>query len=189
MKTLSSFENETNEFKIEEKLNRIKRYISEKELEIEKCKYDLTLYKEDLVRTVRKILTFWDYIPAYLNESYKEIDKKKKSERKNISFVEHKLIEDFLDKDIHKSIHIKEMIHGGYEGYYHCIRFTLNKNPKEYFFYIPMREKLTVSNFDIANEGKFVFGEMEGTYVFNCLESDHNIEKLKEKIKKYLQNS
>lgn len=134
----------------------------------------------DYVRTLKTSKTTWDYRIALIEKAQKEIDKKYKKERTNLSYIEQAVKDEFFF-DFDFKLKIKEILCGGYEGYYWQLYFEFKG--ETYVLQIPSRDKLTVKNLTWAQEGKFVLFKQSAAHCITALFSDWTVNGLAKKIK------
>ena len=94
---------------------------------------------------------------------------------------------DLIKRDFfnNEEIIIDEITPIGYEKY--GFDFKIELNEKNYFFIIPMKNELTVDNFEHSNKGRFAFGPItDGTY-YKTLFSSYSPGEMSNYIKKYLE--
>lgn len=153
--------------------------------DLEEAKYLEKLIFRDYVQTIKSYKTIWDYRIPMIRQAQTEIDKKKKKERENISYIEYEIKETFFKDKDNFSIKIHSIISGGVEGYYWSLCFNINE--EEYIIQIPSREMLDINNIHSAHEGKFVFLKRTSSCSIAVLFDSWTEEEFAEKIKKYFE--
>ena len=153
--------------------------------DLEEAKYLERLIFRDYVQTIKSYKTIWDYRIPMIRQAQTEIDKKKKKERENISYIEYEIKETFFKDKDYFSIKIHSIISGGVEGYYWSLCFNINE--EEYIIQIPSREMLDINNIHSAHEGKFVFLKRTSSCSIAVLFDSWTEEEFAEKIKKYFE--
>ena len=94
------------------------------EAQVQKVKqeeYMKDLLFADYVRKVRCHKSRYDYIENIFKEAQKQVDKKKKKEREQLSVIEQFVRDDFFNSNT--NFKIVNIISGGYEGYYWNVEF------------------------------------------------------------------
>ena len=179
-------ENTQEEAKLIEAFIKVESRWKQAKERLEEAKYLEKLIFSDYINTIRSSKTIWDYYRPTIEKAREEIDKKKKKERENISFLERAIKATFF-KNIDCNIRISRIVSGGYEGYYWDLAFSVRD--VEYIIQIPMRQALTVNNFEYAHKGKFVFLERTSSCSTHVLFDDWAESGLAEKIEKYFDST
>ena len=162
-----------------------KAYLLKARDAVEEAKYIEKLVFSDYVRIIRAAPSSWDYCTAYIKKAREQLNKTKKKEREDLSFVEHKVKESFFS-ELDFDIRIHEIIAGGATDYYWMFHFNIQDN--EYIIQVPSRNLLTTENFLSAHEGKFVFLKKDSSVSISVLFDDWTEEGLAKKIKEYFNN-
>ena len=136
----------------------------------------------DYVNTIRSLPSMWEYRNQHIKDAQSEVDKKKKKERQNISYIEYAVKKDFFGDE--ENIKIDKIIQSGLETYGWNLYFTLYG--VRYYIQIPIRSNLTSDNLEWANYGMFEFVEEEQPSCWTVRCSDYTEEGLAKKIKEYL---
>jgi hypothetical protein len=150
---------------------------------VEDAKYLEKLIFCDYVKTIRSFKSTWDYRIPMIKAAQSETDKKKKSERKNLSYIESAIKEAFFETEDRFEIKIHEIMSGGFEGYYWDLHFKVSTD--EFIIQIPSREALSVTNIEYAHEGKFVFLKRTSSCCTSVQFDNWTEEGFAEKIKEY----
>ena len=170
---------------------RMIRDISEAEKNSVRAKDDATYYTrvselmyENYVGSVRAFKTFWDTADSIIEKAWSEnqLDKKKKSEREQLIFLEYKIKEVFFKNKYDVKI-TSILSQGMYERYGWSIHLLING--KEYEINIPIRQNLTVANFVDARRGQFVFFEKQNDACWSGLKSAYTEEEIADWIEEY----
>lgn len=90
--------------------------------------------------------------------------------------------EDFFNNE---EIVINEITPTGYEKY--GFDFKIEYNNKKYFLTIPIKNKLTVENFEYSNKGRFSFGTITDESYYETLFSSYSVKEMSNYIKNYLE--
>lgn len=149
---------------------------------LEEAKYLEKLILNDFVQNIKNTKTAWDYRFSAIQNARSEINKKKKSERKHFLFIEQAFKEAFF-KDFDQDIQIKEIIMGGFEGYYWDFVFSFGEN--DFIIQIPVRDNINISNIKYGPEGKFVFKKYIESSCIEVLFEAWTEELLAKKLKEY----
>lgn len=183
MKQYNIYDSDCDKEDLSSSIEPIKRRWLQAKASLEDAKYIEQLIFSDYIRTIRSFKTTWDYCIPMIELAVQEVDKKKKKERENISFIEHKIKETFFEDEKRFDIKINKIISGGYESYHWQMYFVINNI--EYAIQIPSREKLTTNNFIFAQEGKFAFIKRISPSCTCVQFTDWSEEGLAKKIKDY----
>ena len=174
-----------------EAIEKIKARWEKAKKDLEEAQYIERLVFMDYVKTIKSQKTTWDYRIPMIKAARDEIDKTKKKERENISYIENMIIDDFLKFGDNK-IKITGITQGGYEGCYWDLTFHFYNGKKleedEYIIEIPSRDNVHPSNIDWAG-GKFRFSKRTSDSCITVLFQSYEEEKLAEQIKEYFLNN
>ena len=151
--------------------------------DLEDAKYLERLIFMDYVSTIRNTTTVWDYRIPMIKAAQSEVDKKKKKERENLSYIEHAIQNTFFKDEDRFDIKIHDIIQGGYEGYYWDLHFDVNG--EEYVISIPHREMLTSENIKYAHEGRFAFMHRTSECSWSIEFCDYEEEEFAKQCKEY----
>lgn len=169
-----------------EQLELTKARWNEAKRKTEDAKYIEDLIFRDYVEKLSGYMSKWDYLITSIHTAIDEIGKKKKNERKNLTFIEESIYEDFFKNDEGFRIKIVEITHYGLEDSGHTIEFyTYPDDNIIYSLFIPNRRTINVHNYDSFYDGKFVFSEKVGEYSWNVICKDYDADKLADKILTY----
>lgn len=169
-----------------EQLELTKTRWNEAKRKTEYAKYIEDLIFRDYVEKLSGYMTKWDYLITSIHTAMDEIGKKKKNERKNLTFIEESIYEDFFKNDVGFKIKVVRIAHYGFGDIGHIIDFyTYPDDDKLYELFIPNRKTMNTNNYDSFYDGKFVFSEKVGEYSWNVICKDYDDDKLADKILKY----
>lgn len=163
-----------------------------KDIEYVKGLYEAQVYKvkqeeymkdllfRDYVGKVRNHKSRYDYIENVIREAQKQIDKKKKKEREQLSVLEEFVREDFFGGN--NNFKITKIISGGYEGYYWGVELEGFGQTVE--ITIPNMNNINTKNFEHAYKGMFAFS-VRDTCWHSVKKMSYKIDDVAEYIKEY----
>ena len=156
------------------------------EAQVDKVKqeeYMKDLLFADYVRKVRNHKSRYDYIENVFKEAQKQVGKKKKKEREQLSVIEQFIRDDFFNDN--ENFKITKIISGGYESYYWNVE--LEGYGQTLYIIIPNMNNINTTNFEHAYKGMFAFGVKEGNYMWVLKEQSYKIEDIAKYIKEYFE--
>ena len=160
---------------------RVSKMYEEQLEKVNKEEYIKDLLFADYVDKVKANRSRYDMFTKLFRDAQKQIDKKKKSERKELALLLDFVKEDFLSND--DRFELISMISGGYEGYYWDLYFKLDE--QEFYISIPVMNNINVDNFKCAHNGMFCFYIKDNEYSSHCEKSSYRIEDIANAIKEY----
>lgn len=170
---------EHDEFERVYKLQAAQKLVDDMTAEVEKYTKLLELAKTDQIEVVKQNTNYYSEflfsVPSakeylFITSGEKKI-RKGSDEYKSAKYM-FDLLTKKLSEDVFKTpVTIIDIISGGYESYYHEIKFTIPDNKYTFTFTIPNPEKIHFTNFDNCFKGKLAFGYYEPG--IDCV---HNIE-------------
>ncbi len=137
----------------------------------------------DYVRKVRCHKSRYDYIENIFKEAQKQVGKKKKKEREQLSVIEQFVRDDFFNSNT--NFKIVNIISGGYEGYYWNVEFEYCGH--KICISIPNTNQINTSNIVYAHNGMFAFEIKESEHCWSVKKMSYKIEDVAEYIKEYFQ--
>lgn len=167
-----------------------------KDIETAKSYYDTQVFEvgkaikvEELllrnyITTIKSYTTKYDLIKENLEKAIEELKAEFKNGERSFWFVFDLIKRDFFNNE---EIIIDEITPIGYEKY--GFDFKIEHNDKIYFFIIPMKNELTVDNFEYSNKGRFAFGTITDGSYYKTLFSSYSPEEMSNYIKKYLEKT
>jgi len=159
-----------------------KSYYDTQIFEVEKAQKVEELLLRNYIKTIKSYTTKYDLIKNSLEKAIEELEEEFKNSERSFWFIFDLIKRDFFDN---KEIIIDEITPIGYEKY--GFDFKIEYNDKNYFFIIPMKNKLTVDNFEYSNKGKFSFGTITDGSYYKTLFSSYSSKEMSNYIKKYLE--
>ena len=162
-------------------ITRVKKMYEEQLVKVNNETYIKDLLYADYVAKVKSNRSRYDMFSKLFYDAQKQVDKKKKSERKELALLEGFIREDFLNDD--KNFKLTGMIMGGYEGYYWNIEFEFHD--KKFYISIPAMDRINIDNFKFAHDGKFCFYVKESECSWYCKGSSYKIADVAKCIKEY----
>lgn len=179
-----------------EKSNRL---INETEKKIEDLKYTLSLYKADRVRTVIDSVDYYEIVGMgnneygnyYVNKAkeWLKISKEKYDKRKK--YYEKDCFESLQNKIskhlfYNNKVEIMDISQSGWEGY--CDIVTLKCNELVFEVFIPNFNRITINNFDLAEQGRLTIYVRDGKNSILYLVSNYDENIINEEMKKFFEN-
>ena len=158
----------------------VKKMYEEQLEKVNKETYVKNLMYADYVAKVKNNRSRYDMFNNLFTDAQKQINKKKKSERKELALLEELVREDFLNDD--KNFKLVNIISGGYEGYW-SIEFEFYD--QKFYISIPRMDSINVNNFAYAHDGKFCFYVQESEHSWFCKGSSYRTEDVAKCIKEY----
>lgn len=160
---------------------RVSKMYEEQLEKVSKEEYIRDLLFADYVDKVKANMSRYDMFTNLFRDAQKQIDKKKKSERKELALLLDFVKEDFLSND--DRFELTSMISGGYECYYWDLYFKLNE--QEFYITIPVTNNINVDNFKWAHNGMFCFYIKDSEYSSHCEKASYRIKDIADAIKEY----
>lgn len=148
---------------------------------IKQEEYVKDLLFADFVRKVTNNKSRYDFMEGIFREAMYQCDKKKKSERSQLTTIEDFVREDFFNND--KNFKITEIISGGFENYNWHI--GLEGYGQIICICIPNMNSITTENIEYAYDGMFVFAVRESSVCSVVKKRSYKIEEIAEYIKEY----
>jgi hypothetical protein len=156
------------------------------ETQVDKVKqeeYMKDLLFADYVRKVRNHKSRYDYIENVFKEAQKQVDKKKKKEREQLSVLEKFIRDDFFNNN--SNFKIVNIMSGGYESYYWGVEIEGYGQSIE--ISIPNMNSINTKNFKHAHDGMFAFFIKESNSYWRAKKMSYKIEDIAEYIKEYFE--
>lgn len=150
-------------------------------LKIKQEEYMKDLLYADYVSKVKSNTSRYDLFPGLFRAAQSQVNKKKKSERKDLAMLEELIREDFLNDD--KNFKLVDIVCCGYEGY--CWNVNFEFHGQEFYISIPQMDKIHIDNFKFANDGKFCFYIEESPRHWFCKGSGYDIKHVAKCIREY----
>ena len=159
---------EHEEFERIYKLSAAQKLVDDMTAEVEKYTKLFELAKADQIEVVKRNTNYFDLLfriphaQDYLNmiNGDKKVDKRSEDYKGNKIMYEQ--LTKVLSEDVFKTpVTIVDIVSGGYESYYHEIKFTIPHNNYSFTLTVPNPEKIHFTNFDSCFKGKLAFGYYE----------------------------
>ena len=163
--------------------------VTEMQHEVDKYTKLLELAKEDRVATVKHNVNYYQFLfrvkPAFKYFHLEPGTDKRSSEYKTNKLM-FKSLQGCLEEVFKKPIKILDMVHGGYENYYHEILFTIPDSDTKFTFTVPDPEVINVKNFEYAYEGKLAFGHYASDHCHYIEKTSYCIEDITKAFEEFI---
>ena len=165
-----------------------------KDIEMAKSYYDTQVFEvgkaikiEELllrnyIKTIKSYTTKYDLIKESLEKAIEELKEEFINGERSFWFILGLIKRDFFNNE---EIVINEITPIGYEKY--GFDFKIEYNNKKYFLTVPIKNELTVENFEYSNKGRFSFGTITDESYYETLFSSYSVKEMSNYIKNYLE--
>lgn len=127
-----------------------KSYYDTQVFEVRKAIKVEELLLRNYIKTIKSYTTKYDLIKENLEKAIVELKEEFKNGERSFWFIFDLIKRDFFNNE---EIVINEITPIGYEKY--GFDFKIEYNNKKYFLTIPIKNELTVENFEYSNKGRF----------------------------------
>lgn len=164
--------------------------VIEMQHEVDKYTKLLQLAKEDQVQAIRQNVNYFNLLFRILPAKHyfhapKDTDKRSVEYKGNKKMFES--LEKYLEENIfHRKVTITGMTSGGYESYYEQIDFKIPDCDTTFLFSVPNPDRISITNFEYAHQGKLAFGYYEGTSHLYIEETSYKVEDITKAFEKLL---
>lgn len=171
-------------------INKTNELVTEMQHEVDKYTKLLQLAKADRVDIVKHNVNYLDLlfriIPAkdYFHTP-KDTDKRSAEYKGNKKMFES--LEKYLEENVfHRKVTITGMVSGGYESYYEQMDFKIPGCDTTFLFSVPNPERISVTNFEYAYQGKLAFGYYKGESCLYIEETSYCIEDITNAFEEFI---
>jgi hypothetical protein len=158
----------------------VKKAYEEQVETVKRATYVQNLIFQDYLRKIRSHKSRYDYI-GFIKEAQGQVEKKKKSERKDLAMLESFIQEDFLSNS--KEFKITKIICCGFENYGWTIEMEGLGQTIE--IRIPVMANITAENLVYADYGQFSFAIRTSSFSTSVLKSSYKIQDIADYIREY----
>ena len=159
-----------------------KSYYDTQVFEVRKAIKVEELLLRNYIKTIKSYKTKYDLIKENLEKAIVELKEEFKNGERSFWFIFDLIKRDFFNNE---EIVINEITPIGYEKY--GFDFKIEYNNKKYFLTIPIKNELTVENFEYSNKGRFSFGTITDESYYETLFSSYSMKEMSNYIKNYLE--
>lgn len=159
-----------------------KSYYDTQVFEVRKAIKVEELLLRNYIKTIKSYTTKYDLIKENLEKAIVELKEEFKNGERSFWFIFDLIKRDFFNNE---EIVINEITPIGYEKY--GFDFKIEYNNKKYFLTIPIKNELTVENFEYSNKGRFSFGTITDESYYETLFSSYSMKEMSNYIKNYLE--
>lgn len=159
-----------------------KSYYDTQVFEVRKAIKVEELLLRNYIKTIKSYTTKYDLIKENLEKAIVELKEEFKNGERSFWFIFDLIKRDFFNNE---EIVINEITPIGYEKY--GFDFKIEYNNKKYFLTIPIKNELTVENFEYSNKGRFSFGTITDESYYETLFSSYSVKEMSNYIKNYLE--
>lgn len=159
-----------------------KSYYDTQVFEVRKAIKVEELLLRNYIKTIKSYTTKYDLIKDNLEKAIVELKEEFKNGERSFWFIFDLIKRDFFNNE---EIVINEITPIGYEKY--GFDFKIEYNNKKYFLTIPIKNELTVENFEYSNKGRFSFGTITDESYYETLFSSYSMKEMSNYIKNYLE--
>ena len=175
-----------NEKKILEKIAYSAKLYREQVKKAEKEKYLEGLLLDDYVFQIKQHQTIIYVLPTLFKNAQAELSiKDKRRKRDNLTFLKHKLEQEFFNNE---SVTIDEIISCGWENY--AWKINCSVKHKTYSLEIPVIKNLTADNIEYAHYGQYtLFSISNDGYLYDLLIASYDHKEISNFVKQDLEIS
>lgn len=155
-------------------VNKYKDEIGERQLLIDALEDQMT----DLINSICPIVS-----EKMMSAAFYQQHKEKKADRPMYEAVKDILIENFFEKCARQCVKLKQITHGGYDGYYYSFEFMV------YSYYlslrIPSNGNITKKNLGNCSYGQYALYH-DDNGILKCLKKSYDVKEIADAVDKFL---